>query len=175
MKNIGADNIRLEPLHVDNIELLRIWRNTNEVRSKMLFQDYISTSDQIKWFNNLDDTQHYYEIYFKSLLIGFTHVKNINWSKKVGEAGILLGNKDFIDSHIPIIAILMMMNHYFYNYTFNELHAKVRKDNTAALELNLSLGYQIKKEYSKYLLLHINSKKHFKQNSRFNSLLTKVT
>jgi RimJ/RimL family protein N-acetyltransferase len=171
MRIIQAGNLKLIPLKKDNIETLRFWRNSPEIKSKMIFQEDLTIQNQIQWFDNLDHTQHYYELYHQMNFIGVLNIKNIQWDLKIGEAGIIIGDPKFINSPVPVLAIVLMMDFYFKELNFNELKAKVLKGNTKALKLNLELGYQIINELKDHFLLSIESSKHNEHNKRFNKLI----
>ena len=71
-------NVKLERLKEESIESLRIWRNSDYVRSQMLYNEYITPEMQKKWFDKLDKEKNFYFIlYINVEPVGVMQIKNI--------------------------------------------------------------------------------------------------
>ena len=137
----------LRAITVEDIQLLRYWRNLDHVRSQMIDGDLIRKENQEKWFNDLDKNNTKYFIYsFNKKDVGNVNIKKIDYKKKTFEAGIFCGDVTFLDHWINIWACIKI-----YDYSFNELklqksYATIKNENLGALRLNKSLGYIFNKK-----------------------------
>lgn len=135
--------IVLESLEHDHLEMVRLWRNQDFVRSNMQFQAVLSRADQEKWFDALDqDKNLYWVIRYNDYPIGLIHIKNIDFASKQGEAGIFIGEPSYLEMPQPMLAILLMMEIAFSVLKLNTLLAKIKSGNFHAINFNLKLGYQ---------------------------------
>lgn len=173
MREIHRYNIHLRPLLFEDIEQVRVWRNSEHVRSNMIYNRIISSKEQAIWYNGLDDKQHYYIIFKEATKIGLINVKNIDEKMSSGEAGIFIGDLQFTESPIALNAILALMDHYFDVLDFQFLEAKVLKENTTALYMNQKLGYQITHEDAVCQHLRVTKEWYHKATSQFRVILSK--
>lgn len=147
--------VQLHSLEHKDIQLTRRWRNADFVRKNMIFNQEITPEKQELWFKNLKDTDLYLVINYQSTQIGVIHVKNIDWTTRTGEAGIFIGEQEYLKSYIPMLAVICLMDVFFNEFSFSGLKAKVVKENKEALDFNFSLGYKIQKETEKYVQLEV--------------------
>ncbi len=141
---ISRYGIMLENLKPEHLEMVRLWRNQDFVRSNMQFQELLCRQDQEKWFSSLNpQTNLYWVIHFNEYPIGLIHIKNIDLKNGVGEAGVFIGEPSFLEMPQPMLAILFMMELAFYLFRLKELQAKIRSGNTHAIRFNKQLGYQL--------------------------------
>ena len=165
--------VELHSLTEDDLELIRSWRNDDFVRERMLFQEEISSTDQKTWFAKLDDSMIYLLIVYREAQIGLINVRNINWEERSGEAGILIGDEDYRNSYVPMLAVYCLMDVFFNECQFTQLTARVRKDNENALNFNQDLGYLIQKEYSDHYLLSVSPEDYQKKKMLLKNVLAK--
>ena len=136
--------IELESLNQSHIEMVRLWRNQDFVRSNMQYQETLSRDDQQCWFNGLDQAKNlYWLIRFKEYSIGLIHIKNLSEDLSSGEAGIFIGEPSYLEMPQPMLAIMFMMELAFEALGMNELKAKIKSGNDHAINFNLKLGYQL--------------------------------
>lgn len=126
----------------DDIQLIRYWRNLDHVRNKLMTSNLVSRDGQRNWFGGLNIEKSQYFIFsLDQKDIGCASLNNIQFCDKTFEAGIFCGDINFLNHWINIWACCKL-----YDYAFNELqletaHATILIDNTAAINLNKSLGY----------------------------------
>ncbi|MGB0918335.1 MAG: GNAT family N-acetyltransferase [Flavobacteriales bacterium] len=136
--------IELESLNQDHIEMIRLWRNQDFVRSNMQYQELLSRADQQAWFNGLDESKNlYWLIRFKGYSIGLIHIKNLSADSLSGEAGIFIGEPSYLEMPQPMLAIIFMMELAFEAMGMQELKAKIKSGNEHAINFNLKLGYRL--------------------------------
>lgn len=139
---ISAYGVQLRSIDKDDIEQIRLWRNQEFVRKNMQFKGPISREQQSKWFQSLAAEKNCFFIFsHKNIDIGVVYIKDINSSSEIGEAGVFIGNQDYLNSTIPVQAILGMMDFAFKNIGLLRLKAKINEENQIAIKLNASLGY----------------------------------
>ena len=136
--------IELESLSENHIEMVRLWRNQDFVRSNMQYQGLLSRDDQQAWFNGLDAERNlYWLIRFKEYPIGLIHIKNLSDDLLSGEAGIFIGEPSYLEMPQPMLAIIFMMELAFEALGMTELKAKIKSGNTHAINFNEKLGYRL--------------------------------
>lgn len=165
--------IVLSSLKENEIELVRNWRNKPHVKSAMIFQEEISPEMQKKWFYSLTENDHYLLISVENHPIGMVHVKNINWEKKSGEAGIFIGDETYLKTMYPIAAVLTMMDTFFEELKFEELTATVRNDNPEILEFNRQLGYELISKDSVSTRLKVEKQLYLKATKKIRAILNR--
>ena len=129
---------------VDDIELVRYWRNQEFIRNTIQFKEYITPLMQQQWFKNIDNKYNYYFIiHFQNKKIGLINCKD-STKEKVAEGGIFIWDKSFWGTSVPAFASLAMLQAVFDEFQSGEASiATISKENTLALDFNLKLGYQI--------------------------------
>jgi len=152
--------IQLHSLEHKDIQLTRTWRNADFVRKNMIFDREITSEMQEVWYNNLQKTDVYLVINHQSSQIGVIHVKNIDWHTRTGEAGIFIGEQEYLNSYIPMLAVICLMDVFFNEFSFNGLKAKVKKGNKEALDFNYSLGYSLVHEAEEHYLLGVTNESY---------------
>lgn len=171
---IEGYGLQLIPLKNEDLELVRMWRNSPVVQQNMFFKKDITKAMQQEWFMKLDNTSIYLMIYYNQEKTGIINAKNIDWENKTGETGIFLGNETYFKSLVPIAAIILFMDELFDTLQFHTLKCKVLKSNENALQLNKSLGYHIEREDADCYYLNITASVYKSSTSRFRKLLSNM-
>jgi len=136
--------IVLDSLTADHLEMVRLWRNQEFVRSNMEFKELITRDEQEAWFQSLDLEENlYWIIRTHDYPVGLIHIKNIDLDEMVGEAGVFVGEPSYLEMPQPMLAILFMMELAFNALSFTKLKAKIKSGNTRAINFNEKLGYQL--------------------------------
>lgn len=149
--------IHLRPMVAGDVETVRQWRNASHVRSKMDFQTIISPEMQAAWWATLDPlTQHYFIIVHAGQDIGVMHAKEIDWSAQTAETGIFIGDVAYLESFVPVLAVLALMDALFQDYGLQTLQAKVRADEPKIIDYNLRLGYKTVREDNGFLRMQVD-------------------
>jgi UDP-4-amino-4,6-dideoxy-N-acetyl-beta-L-altrosamine N-acetyltransferase len=135
--------ITLQRLEISDLELVRTWRNADHVRLNMQFQDLITPPMQIDWFQSLNVSKNQYFIIKKdAVAVGVVNIKDINDEVKTAEAGIFIGIKVYLDSTIPFLATISIMEYAFDILKLKSLKAKINTTNTKVILFNQSFGYK---------------------------------
>jgi hypothetical protein len=136
--------IDLERLELKHLEMVRLWRNQNEVRLRMRYQEEISAASQAEWFEKLDTHNDWYFVAIQNEKpFGLFHIKEIDWSRRVGEAGGFVGNPELIGATESGLGILALMDFAFLVLDLDRLEASYRRSYPEIVLLNQQLGYEI--------------------------------
>lgn len=136
--------VTLETLKAEHLEMVRLWRNQEFVRTNMQFQQALSREDQEHWFANLDTSKNiYWIIHTHQYPIGLIQIKDVDAATATGEAGIFIGEPSYLEMPQPMLAILFMMELAFFGLHLKKLKAKIKSGNKRAISFNKKLGYQL--------------------------------
>ena len=171
---ISKYGISLIRLIEADFELVRKWRNDDEIRKFMNFRDYITKEMQLKWFESINTSDNfYYVIQYEGEKIGLVNDKNIDWNEKIAEGGLFIWDKRYINSTIPMKISLLMLELAYTLLGWNKTIVKVRKDNPRALKYNESLGYIVVEhnENSDYYKMELEKTRFFENFQKINRLV----
>lgn len=137
-------DVELSRLQIEDLELVRSWRNEAHIANQMIYRDYISEEMQAQWFKTINNPYNYYfVIVFKGKKIGLINAKDFNPEIGFGEGGIFIGEKEFEDSFAAVYASLCLLNFVFYFLPhITSSRIRVLKTNERAIQYNKLLGYQ---------------------------------
>jgi UDP-4-amino-4,6-dideoxy-N-acetyl-beta-L-altrosamine N-acetyltransferase len=135
--------ITLESLTEQDLELVRNWRNSNHVRLNMEYQTIIDSKMQSNWFNSLDKNNNlYFTILQNSKKIGLINLKDIDWEICEAEAGIFIGDTEYLNTLTPVLATICIMEYAFETLRLKTLKAKIATNNLKAILFNENIGYR---------------------------------
>ena len=136
--------ITLNRLRHEEIEFVREKRNSDEVRRFMEFREEITPEMQEKWFESIDNFENfYYIIEYKGVKIGLLNDKNMDWKARTSESGLFLWDESYINTIVPVLASLCLLDVGFYYLDWNTSYSRVLRDNAQAIEYVTNLGYQL--------------------------------
>lgn len=160
-------NIRLRRIESEDLELLRSWRNSDFVNSRMIATNYITVEMQLKWFESVNNDQNYYFIAeYNNEKVGLIHVKNIKDNN--GEGGIFLASEKYENSDLVPRMILSFNDFIFDVLKLDFIYSQVKADNKKAISSSIAQGCVINEEKStseilSFLLLPENYQKKTKK------------
>lgn len=140
VSGLGVQLIRLRE---EDLELVRYWRNSPEIAGTMQYRKPISEAMQKEWFQSVNNIHNfYYIISYRKEKIGLINAKNIDWNKRSSEGGMFVWDKKYINTHVPLLASLCMLESAFYFFRWKSSEINVLRDNPAAIEYAVNLGYE---------------------------------
>ena len=144
---ISNYNIKLIRVNETHLELLRGWRNSDFVKSKMIFSEHITSEMQKKWFESINNDKNYYFLAVSNNVnVGVMHVKNIE--NNIGEGGIYLASADFENTDIVARMVLCFNDFIFDELKLDYIYSQVKYDNQKAISSSLAQGCIKDKEKS---------------------------
>lgn len=155
---------------IDDIELIRHWRNQPFIQETMQFREYITPEMQLKWFNSINNKDNYYFIIeADEKKIGMINCKNADPVTRIAEGGIFIWDTNYWNTPIPVFAALSMLEGVFEIFSAaGASTATVKKDNTKALQFNKMLGYQIIPETANndFIKLILTRERYFEKTTK---------
>ncbi|MFZ2339345.1 MAG: GNAT family N-acetyltransferase [Bacteroidales bacterium] len=140
-------NITLVRLTIDQIEMVRNWRNDPKISRFMEFRDYITPEMQQKWFQKINNGNNYYFIIeYLEKKIGLINVRDIDFEKMEGEAGIFIYDEEWLNSTVSFQATLCLYDFCFGRLGLKRLIAHIMKDNKRAIKYNKIIGYKLEED-----------------------------
>lgn len=136
--------ITLIRLRQEDLEFVRQKRNSEEVRRFMEFRSDITPEMQQEWYERVNNFENfYYIIEYKGAKIGLLNDKNMDWEARTSESGLFLWDESYINTMVPVLASLCLLDVGFYYLNWNTSYIKVLRDNLQAVEYVTTLGYVI--------------------------------
>ncbi|MCF8338485.1 MAG: GNAT family N-acetyltransferase [Bacteroidales bacterium] len=137
--------VTLKRITEEDIELLRQWRNSEQINRHMEYREYITPEMQKQWFDSINNYNNfYYLIIYKGDKVGVINEKNIDRSGKgTSESGLFIANKEYYKTFVPLLASLTLIEVNFYLLGGKESYIRTLRDNEEAIAYNKSLGYKL--------------------------------
>lgn len=136
--------ITLKRLRQEDIEFVREQRNSEQVRKYMQFREEITPEMQQTWFESINNFDNfYYIIEYKGVNIGLLNDKNMDWGKRTSESGLFLWDESYINTIVPVLASLCLLEVGFYYLNWETSYIRVLRGNQQAIEYVNSLGYML--------------------------------
>jgi RimJ/RimL family protein N-acetyltransferase len=175
--DIECYGIRLVRLTASHIELVRQWRNRPDIVAQMEYQTHITAEMQQRWFARIDNVNHhYFLIEQKGQFGGLIHTAPVNWERKEADTGLFLAETNWIDTPIPAVASLAMVEVFFEAFRLARLTAKVHSQNERALRYNSSLGFVPvgQGENSAFVILELTPERFFQITAKARSAAARL-
>jgi UDP-4-amino-4,6-dideoxy-N-acetyl-beta-L-altrosamine N-acetyltransferase len=136
--------ITFKPLSEDNLEMVRIWRNSDDVRLFMQYQEIITTDQQQTWFQKLDkSTNFYYVAYQNEIPFGVYNIKDVDFNIGIGEPGVFLKSRNIWETDCSMRGSIAILKFAFEILKLNSLKSNVLKSNKKVLAYNQQMGFEI--------------------------------
>ncbi len=134
--------ITLRRLRLADIELVRQWRNSQQINQFMEYREHISPEMQLEWFLSVDNFENfYYIIEFEGKDIGLINSSKIEWDTVSSEGGIFLWDEKYYETFVPVWASLCLLETSYFILGAGKSCIKTLSDNERAKKLNTHLGY----------------------------------
>lgn len=150
---IEGYGIKLRNVEEQDLEMIRVARNSPEIRNNMAYQEYITAEMQLEWFRAINTEYHnYFVILHNEIAIGLISAAEINEHKNITKnGGIFIWDKRYKESEWTLFASILLTELSF--ATGHETNfIRIRKDNIKALHYNKLLGYEIQGELDEQLI-----------------------
>lgn len=162
------------PLNDDNLELVRVWRNSDDVRIFMQYQEIITQEQHLKWYKQLNKTKNFYFVAYKdNVPFGVYNIKDVDFKNLTGEPGVFLKNKASWEGDAGMRGSLGILIFAFENLKLNSLTSHVLKTNSKVLAYNKQLGFTISNDDEESISYELTlTKDDFYNSKRRSQLLT---
>ncbi len=170
-QEINAYKLRLRQVTVCDLELLRTWRNSSEIRKNMLSQSIISTAEQKKWFQKISIQQKnqqafHFVVEYKDKPVGYA---NFNYENR--QTGLYIGEEKYRGTILAFCLALALLDFVFFQLCEKELEAIVLSQNQAAIRFNKKLGYQIVSEIEDIVTMHLTKERYLQGKNELKKII----
>ncbi len=144
---IEAYSIKLELINDSTMELLRQWRNQDDIRNQMVEQAIISPEQHLSWYNKVKHAQNqqHFVIYYKNQPVGAINIRSLNGENLEkstdAEVGLYIAEDKYKGNILAFSPSLAINDYAFHQLGIKTLSSKVRQDNISAIKYNKQLGY----------------------------------
>lgn len=166
MLTLTNNTITLSVLTLTDIEQVRAWRNMPEISGNMEYNHYITQEQQISWFEQLQHKTNcfYFIISVNNKKIGLAHLSDFDIHNKSAQVGLFIGELNYIGTGVALAASALLLEFAFTTLKVNLLYAKVKKENSVAVNYNAFLGFEfdcaINDNFNQYKITDQNYKTH---------------
>ena len=136
--------LTLTKLKQEHLEKVRLWRNSDHIAKYMISNDYISTEQQIEWFNKIKDnkTQEYFIIEANNNPIGLLSFVDIDSHNKTSSWGFYLGDTNYHSKGIGSKIMSLGIEYAFNNLKLKKLNAQILSFNKKSIDLHIKYGFK---------------------------------
>ena len=139
--------ITLHRLERDDLEMVRQWRNSDQVRSYMRYREFIEPEEQTRWFEGLSAEDDWYFIARAGdAPFAVFDIKAVDWNAACGESGGFVGDPRYTGRPEPGQATLALMDFGFQLLHLESLQACYSARHPRIIRFNENLGYVISRE-----------------------------
>ncbi len=164
-------DITLTPLEKKDIEMVREWRNSDEIKRYALNQEHITSQQQLKWFNSLEHKEdEYFVIYMQDEPVGLIW---FNKRDDTVETGFYIYDTSRQNSLTPYKVVSIFHDYLFNVKHYKTLTCKIMHNNPRALRFNLSLGYKEKESFDDFKSYELTSDDYNHTDAKISKLLQK--
>jgi len=137
-------DISLVPLKKEDIELVRSWRNSDEVSQYMYTDKKITAEEQEIWFENIknDKTSIYWIIEYEDKRLGLASVSGINTILKSCYWAFYLGDTSLRGAGIGGKVEINVINYVFDELNLNKLRCEVFIFNDKVIKMHEKFGFR---------------------------------
>jgi hypothetical protein len=170
----------------EHLEMVRQWRNSEEVKKYMYTEQYISQEDQIRWFESIKskkDEKHWI-IEAEGKSVGVVNLKKINLTNLTAEWAFYLGDISVRGGGIGVLTEYQLLNVVFDNYKLTKLSCAVLDFNAKVIEMHKKFGFseegRLRNQYIKngesvdVVLLGITADKWGKQRETMSKMIERL-
>lgn len=143
MLRLERYGIVLRQIEADDLEKLRLWRNSHVVARYMAYREEITSEMQQLWFRGVCERGDlYFVICEAGRELGLINLKDIDLQTGEAEGGIYLAREEYCNSLTPVRAVLCLFDFAFEVLRLKRIMAHVLDENKRAIRFNHMLGYK---------------------------------
>ena len=147
-------NIKLEKLTIENIEIVRNWRNSKDVSSYMYSNKKIEKEDQKSWFEkeNNDNSSEYWIITYDNNKIGLASLTDINLVLNSCYWAFYLGDTSIRGKGIGSKIEYSVLQYVFEELKLNKLRCEVFTFNDNVIKMHEKFGFRREAYYREHCI-----------------------
>lgn len=168
--------LTLSRLQMNEIEMLRQWRNDPKISKFMTNDAFITYEQQIEWFETIKNKTDafYFIVYLNKKPIGYSAIKNIDWKTKQGETGDFMYIPKYIKNPIlPCLKAYLTYDFYFEHIGLNGTYSYVKKDNLKSQQYCNGIGYKYIEEKENFYYYTLSKDNYISNKTKFLKIIMK--
>jgi UDP-4-amino-4,6-dideoxy-N-acetyl-beta-L-altrosamine N-acetyltransferase len=136
--------IEFVSLTIEDLELVRKWRNSDFVSQYMYTNSYINELEQIKWFSKISNSKDsfYWLIKLKNTKIGVVNITNIDFENNSCNWAYYIGELDHIGMGVGVKTEFQLIEKVFFDLKLNLLNCEVISENIEVISLHKKFGFK---------------------------------
>lgn len=136
-------DIQLKKLSLEDIELVRNWRNSKEVASYMYNENHITAEDQLSWFNKIsEETTRYWIITYDGKKLGLASITGIDQTLQSCYWAFYLGDSGVRGAGIGAKVEFNVLEYVFSRLNLNKLRCEVFVENEKVIKMHEKFGFR---------------------------------
>lgn len=144
-------DIQLIKLSLDDIELVRSWRNSPDVASYMYNEKEISSSEQLDWFNRInEESSKYWIILYNGKKLGLASVTGIDYTLQSCYWAFYLGDSSVRGAGIGAKVEYNVLEYVFNELNLNKLRCEVFVENDKVIKMHEKFGFRREAYYREH-------------------------
>lgn len=147
-------DIKLVDIKEEDIEQIRLWRNSEEVSRYMYTSALITSEQQKQWYEKIknDSSQKYWLIEYDGKKLGLVSIYNIKPNFKHCTWAFYLGNTEVRGAGIGSKVEYNILNYVFEEMKFNKLMCEVFSFNEKVIQMHQKFGFKQEGFYREHIL-----------------------
>jgi UDP-4-amino-4,6-dideoxy-N-acetyl-beta-L-altrosamine N-acetyltransferase len=147
-------NVSLRLLEVDDIELVRNWRNSTDVAPYMYNEEYISEEQQIKWFEKIsnENSSLYWIIEYEGKKLGLASLTGIDDTLSSCYWAFYLGDLSVRGGGIGAKIEFSILEYVFEELKLNKLRCEVFVSNDKVIKMHEKFGFRREAFYREHCI-----------------------
>jgi RimJ/RimL family protein N-acetyltransferase len=121
----------------DDIEMIRQWRNSPDIKRYALNQEHITKKQQKAWFERINKDEYFIILQKQPIGLIWFNIKD-----NLVETGFYIYDLNQQNSLLPYKIVTMFHDYIFNVKQFKSVTCKIQKNNKRAIRFNESLGYK---------------------------------
>lgn len=148
------DDIKLVNLKIEDIEMVRNWRNSQDVAQYMYNDNYISESDQEKWFDTVKNSKNsvYWIIEYNNKQLGLASVTGIDFTLQSCYWAFYLGDLSVRGAGIGAKVEFNVIEYVFNELNLNKLRCEVFVNNDKVIKMHEKYGFRREAYYREHCI-----------------------
>ena len=147
-------DIELIPLHEDDIELVRTWRNSKDVAQYMFNEDYITPEQQQQWFAKISQEKNsrYWIASYDGTKVGLANITGINPTFQSAYWGFYVGDTSMRGAGIGNKMLYNIIQYAFQELKLNKLRCEVFVHNDKVVNMYEKFGFRREAYYREHCI-----------------------
>ena len=147
-------DINLVPLQKQDIELVRKWRNSEDVAQYMYTETIITKQKQEEWFTKIDKDRSckYWVIEYQGNKIGLASITNIDKTLQSCYWAFYLGDTSIRGAGIGSKIEFNVIEYVFHELNLNKLRCEVFVSNDKVIKMHEKFGFRREAYYREHCI-----------------------